>query len=204
MAKTNFCRALLLCFITICVPTIALADTSPSPTYEEKKRLVEADQKQLTDTMRLRELSCVRTATKKLLGDIGDHWSVGSHVSTQVLKYDLASKKIGSAENLGMGLAFRYYNDEISAIKPECRATTTDAKTLDEDPKNGKIRFALFSINPTIYYSKPLSGSDANTQPAIVLSFLNDLVSFGFGFNLTGADKGHTFMLLSLGVGFNP
>nr|MBI3611855.1 hypothetical protein [Nitrospirota bacterium] len=204
MGIKNSSKMLLLCLVMICMPVLSLADTSTPATFKEKAKLLQADQQQLADTMKLRELSCTRTATKQLLGDLGDNWSVGSHVSTQVLKYDLASKKVGSAENLGMGLAFRYYKEGVSDIKPECRAITTDAKTLDEDPKNGKIRFALFSINPTIYYSKPQNGSDANTQPAVVLSFLNDLVSFGFGFNLTGADKGHTFMLLSLGVGFNP
>jgi len=204
MTKTNLLRILLLCLVTTYMPALSLADTSTPATFKEKAKQLQAEQQQLADTMSLRERSCIRATTQKLLGDLGDNWSVGSHLSTQVLKYDLASKKIGSAENFGMGLAFRYYNERVSNIKPECRATTTDAKTLDEDPQNGKIRFAWFSINPTIYYSKPQNGSDANTQPAIVLSFLNDLVSFGFGFNLTGVDKGHTFMLLSLGVGFNP
>jgi hypothetical protein len=204
MGKINFCRILLLCLVTTWVPALALADTPNPLTFEEKEKQLQADQKQLADTMKLRELYCLRTTTRKLLGDFGDNWSVGSHVSTQLVKYDLASKKVGSAENLGMGVAIRYYKEQVSNIKPECRATTFDAKTLDDDPKNGKIRFAWFSINPTIFYSKPLNGSDANVQPAIVISALNDLVSFGFGFNLTGVDKGHTFMLLSLGVGFNP
>ena len=204
MNKTNLCMSLCLWLVAVCAPAISLAQSASLLTFEEKEKQLQADRKQIADKIKLREEFCKRNTSKILLGDFGDNWSTGTHVSTQAIKYDLASKKASSAENLGMGIAIRYYKEKVSDIKSECRATTFDAKNVDEDPDKGKIRFASFSINPTVYYSKPQNSSDFNTQPALVISFLNDLASFGVGFNLTGADKGHVFLLLSLGVGFNP
>ncbi len=218
MKKMNLCMRLCLWLVTVYAPAISFAQTAPPSTFAEREKQFQ-DEKQLqerekqlqsdlrqmrAEKIRSREYFCKRETNTKLLGDFRDNWSAGTHLSTQVLKYDLAAKKASSAENLGMGIAIRYYNEKVSDIKSECRATTFDAKNVDEDPDKGKIRFALFSINPTVFYSKPQNSSDFNTQPALVFSFLNDLVSFGLGFNMTGADKGHVFVLLSLGAGFNP
>ena len=60
----------------------------------------------------------------------------------------------------------------------------------------------LFAISPFVYVSKVEATGDLNVQPAIQVSFLSDLVTVGTGFNLTGTDKGHVFLLLSLGWGF--
>lgn len=50
--------------------------------------------------------------------------------------------------------------------------------------------------------SKVEATNDLSVQPAIQVSFLRDLLTVGTGFNLTGTDKGHAFLLLSLGWGF--
>lgn len=86
----------------------------------------------------------------------------------------------------------------LSSVKPECRASTSDFGKERMD----KLASAIFSITPIIYYSKQTTENDLNIQPAIMLSFLDDIVSIGTGFNLTGQEKGKMFLLMSLGYGF--
>src|SRR5437899_616176 len=100
MRKTNFCKILLLCCLGMtCVPTLSRAETSPPPTVADKDKpntpnmgteLEKATQEnlQLLNTINARVEYCKRPSTRRLLGDLGTDWSVGSHVSTQVLKYD--------------------------------------------------------------------------------------------------------------------
>ncbi len=145
------------------------------------------------------------------IGDLGDRWSVSPSASVQVIKYDLASKQASINKSLGAGASFHYYKDsdlqlggkqlQIKDIKPECRATTFSAKDVHEDPENGKIAYSLFSITPTIYASQD-QGADFSVQPALLVGVFRDLINVGAGFNLTGPDKGHVFLLFSVGAGF--
>lgn len=186
----------------------APAPLGPAPTPPAMKA-------QLDRSEQLARIEYCTSHITKPLGDLGTNWSVGPAVSTQLLKYDLASKQASFNTSVGVGASFRYYpqttyrgaNNQtytvpISGIRPACRATTTDAVSIDDDPKNGKIGEPLFSITPTVYASKFENSGDFAVQPAILLGAFRDLINVGAGFNLTGPDKGHVFLLFSLGYGF--
>lgn len=151
-------------------------------------------------------------------GDFGDHISFGPTVAAKAFNYDLASKKIAFNAGLGAGLSMRYYNtvqfksgkDEqgntvsresfgISQIRKRCRAETFDAAWLKQD---NQMVIPLFSISPMVFASKSERGDEIQVQPAITVGFLGELVNVGAGFNLSGPDKGHVFLLLSIGYGF--
>jgi hypothetical protein len=146
-----------------------------------------------------------------MLGNRWGQWSVKPAASVQVIKYDLASKQVSINKSLGAGASFHFYKNEdlevdghrldVKNIKPECRASTFSAKDVHEDPVNGKIAYSLFSITPTIYASED-QGKEFSVQPAILVGVFRDLFNFGVGFNLTGAEKGHTFLLFSMGASF--
>jgi hypothetical protein len=99
----------------------------------------------------------------------------------------------------------KYYDKEtdtyylpLHKIAAACRASTSDiGKDRDE-----KLAASIFSITPTIYYSKLDTASDLSLQPALLVGFFDDIISVGPGFNLTGPDKGKVFLVLSLGYGF--
>lgn len=155
--------------------------------------------------------SCLRPEeAPKYLGDLFDSWSVGPGVSAQLLKYDLASKQISFNRSIGVGASFRYFSAvtidkkkyKVSDIKPECRASSFSAADVFDDPKSGKLIANLFSITPTLYATQA-ENSDLSVQPAILLGVFRDILNIGTGFNLTGPDKGHTFLLFSIGSGFN-
>lgn len=141
-------------------------------------------------------------------------WSVGPAVSTQLIKYDMAKKQAGFNASVGAGASFRFYrpieikkDDDnsptetvyIGQVRTECRQTSFgwDRKSYRASP--------LFSITPTLYATKPTSAGDLAVQPAIVFGFFEDVLNFGVGFNLTGPpeEKGHVFLLMSIGTGFS-
>jgi len=134
--------------------------------------------------------------------------SIGPAVSTQLLTYDLASKKSAVNTGLGAGVSLRFYSDssvgdlKLKDVKTDCRATTVDAAFGSQDPTKPKIAMPVFSLTPMLYASKLQASSDMSVQPAIQLGFLADLVNIGVGFNLTGPNTGHVLLLLSLGYGF--
>jgi len=139
-------------------------------------------------------------------------WSVKPAASVQVIKYDLAAKQVSINKSLGAGASFHFYKNEdnlkfgnkqltVHDIKPECRATTLSAKDVHEDLVNGKIAYSLFSITPTVYASED-QGKEFSVQPAILVGVFRDIFNFGVGFNLTGEEKGHTFLLFSMGASF--
>lgn len=142
-------------------------------------------------------------------GDISPNISVGSYVTTQLIRYNLSTKKAAlNAPGLGTGIAFRYYPDselakisdargDIRRIKQECRATT-----LSTDGKSKPMVSPLFSIAPTMFIAKSEDSPDLILQPAIVAGFLRDLVSVGVGYNLTGPGRHQMFILFGVGVGF--
>lgn len=86
----------------------------------------------------------------------------------------------------------------LASIAPECRANSSDIGKA----RTEKLASSLFSIIPIVYYSKQTADTDLNVQPALMVGFLDDIVSIGTGFNLTGQEKGKMFLLLSLGYGF--
>ena len=152
--------------------------------------------------------SCVKTSQEPVaIGDIGD-FSIGPSVAAQVLRYDLASHKAAFNTGIGAGVSARWYGKtevggtkySIKDIKSECRADTVDTAFKTSDNKF-KVGYSI-AISPFLYVSKVEGTADMNIQPAIQVSFLSDLLTVGTGFNLTGTDKGHMFLLLSLGYGF--
>jgi hypothetical protein len=162
--------------------------------------------------MQSRISNCLRPLdSPTYIGDLGDRWSVSPSASVQIIKYDLATKKASLNKSLGAGASFHFYKDSdldmngrqlrIKDIKPECRATTFSAKDVHEDPENGKIAYSLFSITPTLYGSQD-QGADFSVQPAVLVGAFRDLINVGAGFNLTGPEKGHVFLLFSIGAGF--
>lgn len=156
------------------------------------------------------ETKCVKNLSDEpvAIGDFGDHISIGPSVAAQVLRYDLASKQAAFNTGVGAGISMRWYQKTkiganewgINQIKSGCRADTLDSAFKTKD--NKYYVGYLFAISPFVYVSKVEATGDLNVQPAIQVSFLSDLVTVGTGFNLTGTDKGHVFLLLSLGWGF--
>ena len=141
-----------------------------------------------------------------------DYVTFGPSASVQGVRYDLALKKAALTTGVGAGFSARFYNNvkiktvngvdtfEFNDIRTECRRTTFDVgRGTNED--RPKIVGPAFSITPIIYYSKGET-TDTALQPAIQFGFLEELVNIGVGFNLTGPNKGHAFVLLSLGFGF--
>ncbi len=147
----------------------------------------------------------------------GDYHNVsfGPTVAAKVLTYDLASKKAGFNTGIGAGFSMRLYSDVklrksadntreeknygISEIRKQCRGETFDGAWLEPD---NQMVIPWVSITPIVYASQTPKENEVSIQPAISVGFLGELVNVGAGFNLSGPDKGHVFLLLSLGYGF--
>lgn len=102
----------------------------------------------------------------------------------------------------------RFYDDKgeetgesygIRHIRKKCRAETFDGAWLK--PDNKKVS-PWISITPIVFASKTERSDEIQVQPALTVGFLGELVNVGAGFNLSGPDKGHVFLLLSIGYGF--
>jgi hypothetical protein len=148
-----------------------------------------------------------------LLGMMPGKWSVGPAVSTQLIKYDLAKKQAGFNTSVGAGASFRYYSEidikdkngtatdkvKISEVKRECRETSFSSLT-----DKSYLAGPAFSITPTLYATKPTDQGDLAVQPALLIGAWNDILNVGVGWNLTGpaGEKGHVFLLFSVGTGF--
>jgi hypothetical protein len=153
--------------------------------------------------------TCVKDLSQEPVA-IGDftNVSIGPSVAAQVLRYDLASKQAAFNTGVGAGISARWYGKtkvggteySINQINSECRADTLDA-AFKTSANKFKVGY-LVAVSPFLYVSKVETSNDLNVQPAIQLSFLSDLLTVGTGFNLTGTDKGHVFLLMSLGWGF--
>ena len=154
--------------------------------------------------------------SKAAAGDLSSNISVGPTLTTQLVRYNLATEKASfNARGIGVGAAFRFYNDndmdaspgttirDIRRIKPECRATTLS--TFEGDQSQYKASSWL-SISPVIFASVEESqgnaANDLSVQPAIVFGFLRDLINFGVGWNLAGPNRGQAFLLMGIGTGF--
>lgn len=171
-------------------------------------------------------------------GDLGAYseklanWSVGTAVSTQVVKYTFGTKKASMNTGVGAGVAFRYYGDSPIGDSEEAKNlgfTEADLKKLNKYKKDdgqyklpvykvspecrattgdwgkertAKVASSIVSITPTVYASKLDNQTDLSVQPALLIGFFDDIINIGPGFNLTGQDKGKVFLLLSLGYGF--
>lgn len=151
--------------------------------------------------------------SKSFLGFWEGQWSVGPAVSTQLVKYDMAKKQAGFNTSVGAGVSFRFYRNitirdaegapkdqiSISQIKRECRQTSFGSA------QKSYLASPMFSITPTLYATKPTNEGDLSVQPALLLGLFEDILNVGVGFNLTGsaAEKGHVFLLMSIGTGFS-
>jgi hypothetical protein len=163
----------------------------------------------------LKDLSEEPVAT----GDFGDYISFGPTVAAKAFNYDLASKRVAFNAGVGAGFSMRIYNTVgfkgkegkngktaelpasygISQIRKRCRAETYDLAWLK--PDNQRVA-PLISISPMVFASKSDRDNEIQVQPALTVGFLGELINVGAGFNLSGQDKGHVFILLSLGYGF--
>lgn len=90
------------------------------------------------------------------------------------------------------------YSLPVNKISTACRATTSD---IGKD-RTEKLASSIFSITPTVFGSKQSNEGDISFQPALLVGFLDDIISIGPGYNLTGPEKGKVFMVVSVGYGF--
>ena len=141
--------------------------------------------------------------------------TVGMTATAQLLRFNLSSGKASvNTPGLGAGVAFRYYPDgwiengttkkpkDIRYIRSDCRATTFDALTFEENPEKARVAFPLVSIIPTVFVSKDEKTSEVTVDPALVAGFFRDIVTVGVGVKTTGPDRGKPFLLFGLGAGF--
>lgn len=90
------------------------------------------------------------------------------------------------------------YQLPVYKIKPDCRASSLDVGK----ERREKLAASVFSITPTFYISKLEDSNDLSVQPALLLGLFDDIISVGYGFNLTGPHQGRTFLVFGLGLGF--
>jgi hypothetical protein len=152
---------------------------------------------------------------KSHIGDLSDSWSVGTKATASFFRYNIASEKASfNDKTLGLGLSFRYYTgsqlanaDGATSIKnvPQaCRARTQDLLDFSRSGKDGSLAKvgSLFSISPTLFVSKGENEDDVSIQPALVVGILNDILSAGVAYNLTGAGRGQWSVLIGPSYGF--
>lgn len=172
---------------------------------------------------------------RPLFGDLNfmglDNWSVGTAVSTQLVRYNFSTKKTSVNTSVGAGISLRYYgyspvgnaaeakrlgftDQDVSEMKhkegedyyklPVYRISPACRATTSDFGKERKEKLAgsIFSITPTLYASKQENSQDVSVQPAILLGFLDDIINIGTGFNLSGPETGKVFLVFSLGYGF--
>jgi hypothetical protein len=132
--------------------------------------------------------------------DEGFSVTMGTAASLKLFAYDLAAKKGALADGAGIGAPIRFYSGNIHAVKDKCRSRSYRRTSIAEDPQTGAIGNHLFSITPTIYFSKTVNANDIAIQPALVLSLWNDILHFGAGFNLSGQNQGNAFLLFGIGT----
>lgn len=135
---------------------------------------------------------------------LNEGWSVtvGTAASLKLFSYDLGTKKGAVADGAGLGVPIRFYNGNIHAVKDKCRPRSYRMTSIENDPLAGAIGNHLFSITPTIYFTKTANANDNDVaiKPALVLSFLNDMLHFGAGFNLSGQNQGNAFLVFGIGT----
>lgn len=147
------------------------------------------------------------------IGDLSDNISVGSKAVASAFRYNMATEKAAFNERTaGVGLSFRYYTDSqlanagktsIRDVPRACRARTEDLLDFSTAKNGEKAKVgSLFSISPTIFVSKAETEGDVSIQPAIVVGFLNDIISIGTAYNLTGTGKGQWSLLIGPSYGF--
>ncbi len=148
------------------------------------------------------------------IGDLFKRLSLGSVVNYSVVRYNLADKKSSfNSQAFGFGAAFRYYSagqleqantNDIGTVPLACRARTTDLLNFNQAPTGELPKIgAAFSFSPTFYVFKDKNENDLGTQLALNLGFLNDFLTVGVGWNLSGGDAGEWFVLAGPSVGFS-
>ncbi|WP_447970199.1 hypothetical protein [Nitrospira sp. M1] len=142
-----------------------------------------------------------------------DQASAGNITTYSLLRYNLADKKSSfNDQAAGFGLALRWYTEaqlakanttKISDVPTACRATTRDIVDYF-NPEKGLPKIApLFSVAPTIFVSQDKDDSMLTVQPALTIGILNDFISMGVGYNLSGPDAGEWFILAGPSIGFS-
>ena len=206
---------------TSATPTPSAAPSVGSPAPQDTNK--ETDKEKETDKpfeIKNFKEQCVKNLSAENIaaGDFGNYISFGPTVAAKAFNYDLASKQITFNAGLGAGLSMRIYNTVhfksgknakgdpvspisygISDIRKKCRAETYDLAWLKPD---NQMVAPLISISPMVFASKTERSDEIQVQPALTVGFLGELVNVGAGFNLSGPDKGHVFLILSLGYGF--
>lgn len=141
--------------------------------------------------------------------------SVGATAQLSFVKHNVNRSETSFNEpGAGVGVSIRYYPTSkitkgidgnvltIKNLKKKCRATKITDTSVYDNPKNGMMAFPSFSIDFIPFISKSGDEGDIAIQPALVFSFLNNLISVGAGINAVGPekDRGDIFVLLGLGV----
>ncbi len=144
--------------------------------------------------------------TYHYFGDYFDNFSVGPVASYSLVRYNLADKKSSfNAKSAGGGLSVRWYPsshlkdfgvNSIKEVPRGCRAQTEDLM-----PDNKVV--APLSFAPTFYLSQGENEGEVETQLAFNLGMLNDLVTVGIGWNLSGKDAGEWFVIIGPSFGFS-
>ena len=62
---------------------------------------------------------------------------------------------------------------------------------------------AWVSLQPTFYLSQAENEGELETQLALNLGFMNDLMTVGAGWNLSGENAGEWFVIIGPSFGFN-
>jgi len=154
------------------------------------------------------------------------NWAVGPTISYSLIQYNLADKKSSlNATAAGVGAAFRFYSSNdladfgeyqlqrsrkpkganetmkyaedttIQDIPPGCRAGTYDIN------ENTKIS-SLFSFAPAVYAFQEKDADDMGVQLAVNIGIMDDIFSFGAGWNLSGDNAGEWFVLFGPSFAF--
>lgn len=156
-----------------------------------------------------------------------NHWGVSANATAQLIRYNITEGRASlSAPGLGLGISFRYYgNTDMRAMpKPNPDGTYDNvdySKSEEEintyrelrrikqntdclgtrwnDNITQKAAVHSFSLNPTLFVAKEENESKLALQPAFLVGFFRELLTVGFGVNMTGKDRGDVFMVLGLG-----
>jgi hypothetical protein len=173
-----------------------------------------AEQKAVTDAAKCTSHDKADYGEKNYLGDLGKNWSVGTKATASFFRYNLASEKASfNDKTLGIGLSFRYYTDnqlkntghnDINDVPRACRARTEDLLDFSRSNSDGTLAKAgsWISFSPTLFVSKTESEGDVAIQPAIVIGLLNDIISIGAAYNLTGTGRGQWSIIVGPSYGF--
>ena len=91
---------------------------------------------------------------------------------------------------------------DIRRIRKDCIGSSYK-DVINETKEDSKAAVHIFSINPTFFVAKEEDETALALQPALLVGFFRELLSVGFGVNMTGKDRGDVFMVLGIGTNFD-